>query len=163
MEAVRRIEELIAPSLESMGFDVVRVHLGGSQHPILQIMIERRDRARLTLDSCAEVSRAISALLDVEDPLADAYTLEVSSPGIDRPLVRLEDFARFAGFEAKIELAVPLHGRRRFRGRLLGTEGRSVRLELAEGSQALPFDDISRAKLVMTDALLAASEAELRT
>lgn len=160
METVGRIEELIAPSLEAMGYELVRVRLQGTRSPTLQIMIERQDRAALTVDDCADASRSISAILDVEDPLHVQYTLEVSSPGIDRPLVRLDDFQRFAGFEAKIELQDALDGRKRFRGQLLGTEGRTVRIEHGEGDMALPFDAIRAAKLVLTDELIRAAQEE---
>jgi ribosome maturation factor RimP len=116
----------------------------------------------MTVEDCAEISRTVSALLDVADPIVGAYTLEVSSPGIDRPLIRREDFARFAGFEAKIELNAPQDGRRRFRGKLLGVEGDAVRLLVDDAPVALPLAAVARAKLVLTDALLAASRAEPR-
>jgi ribosome maturation factor RimP len=125
-------------------------------------MVERTDRAGMTVDDCAEVSRAVSALLDVADPIAGPYTLEVSSPGIDRPLTRLEDYSRFAGHEARLEVRLPIAGRRRFRGRLAGVQDRSIRLEPAEATQSeepvlIPFDEIQRAKLLLTDALIAAA------
>ena len=151
------IERLIAPTLGDMGFDIVRVQLGGGQRQLLQVMAERGDGGGMTVDDCAEISRAVSALLDVADPIAGAYTLEVSSPGIDRPLTRLGDFERFAGFEAKLELRIPLKGRRRFRGRLLGLEGAQVRLATDDGELRLSFDDLAKAKLVLTDELIAAS------
>lgn len=160
MEILGRIEELIAPSLEAMGYELVRVRLQGTRSPTLQIMIERRDRAALTVEDCAAASRSISAILDVEDPVHGEYTLEVSSPGIDRPLVSLDDFERYAGFEAKIELQDAVDGRKRFRGQLLGTEGRTVRIEHGEGDTALPFDAIRAAKLVLTDALIRAAQEE---
>ena len=109
------IARIIEPSLEAMGYRLVRLmQTGGLQRPTLQIMAERRDDAPMTVEDCAEISRAVSALLDVADPIASAYMLEVSSPGIDRPLVRPEDYDRFAGFEARIELVEPLDGRKRF-------------------------------------------------
>ena len=121
-------------------------------------MAERSDGATMTVENCAEISRALSALLDVEDPIEGAYNLEVSSPGIDRPLVRLEDFARFAGFEAKIETARPVDGRKRFSGRLDGVSEGRVRLDLGDGEvAAVPYEDIREAKLVLTDELIAAS------
>jgi ribosome maturation factor RimP len=152
-----RIEALIGPTVEAMGYEVVRVQLIGKQRPTLQVMIERNDRRRLTVDDCAEVSRALSAVLDVEDPIGAAYTLEVSSPGVDRPLTRLADFSRFAGHLAKVEIGRPVDGRRRFSGRLAGVEGETVRLEVEGATVALPFADIQRAKLVLTDELLAAA------
>lgn len=146
-----------------MGFDLVRVMLSGGQRPTLQVMIERLDHEPVTLDHCAEVSHALSALLDVEDPLPGAYHLEVTSPGVDRPLVRRADFERFAGFEARLETEQPIEGRRRFRGRLLGLAGADVRLVLPEGEYAIPFDAIKKAKLVLTDELLAAAQKERRS
>ncbi len=154
-----RIAELVTPSLEANGFELVRVMLTGGDRPTLQIMADRTDETPITVDDCADISRVVSAILDVEDPIKGAYTLEVSSPGIDRPLVRKKDFERFAGFEAKVETAAPVDGRRRFRGRLLGVEGDEVRLALEEGEAAIPLSAIDRAKLVMTDELLAAAEA----
>ena len=114
----------------------------------------------MSVEDCAEISRSISALLDVADPIASAYDLEVSSPGIDRPLVRPEDYDRFAGFEAKIELSEPLSGRKRFRGRLLGRDGDAVRLIGEAGEVSLPFALITRAKLVLTNDLLALASAK---
>lgn len=162
MEETRRIEELIAPSLEALGYEVVRVRLDGGRRPTLQVMIERQDLEPLSLDACAEASKAISALLDVEDPLKGAYVLEVSSPGIDRPLVRLRDFERFAGFEAKIELKQPIDGRRRFRGRVLGADRDSVRIRVDDDELSLPMDVVKAAKLVLTDELIAATQRERR-
>jgi ribosome maturation factor RimP len=150
-----KIEALIAPSLEAMGYRVVRVAVTGGRRATLQIMAERVDDKAMTVEDCADISRTVSALLDVADPIATAYTLEVSSPGIDRPLVRREDFARFAGFEAKVELTSPVDGRRRFRGKLLGVEGDEVRLLVDAAPVALPLATVVRAKLVLTDELLA--------
>src|SRR5690554_5392970 len=110
-----RVGALIEPSLEEMGYELVRVQLTGGPRPGLQIMAERADRAQMSVEDCAAISRAISAILDVEDPIAGAYTLEVSSPGIDRPLTRPEDFDRFQGFEARIECREAVEGRRRLR------------------------------------------------
>ena len=155
-----KIEAIIAPSLEAMAYRVVRVAITGGRRATLQIMAERRDEAAMSVADCAEISRSISALLDVADPIAGAYMLEVSSPGIDRPLVRPEDYDRFAGFEAKIELAQPLSGRKRFRGRLLGRAGDTVRLIGEAGEVSLPFALITRAKLVLTDDLLALASSK---
>ncbi len=155
----RRIESLISPTMESMGYGLVRVRLFGQQRLRLQVMIERLDEAPLDVDDCAEASRAISAVLDVDDPIVGSYTLEVSSPGIDRPLVRLADFTRFAGFAAKIELDAPIDGRRRFAGRLVGVNEDAVKLTTETGEVALPYERIAKAKLVLTDDLLAASAA----
>ena len=157
-----RISSLIAPTLDAMGFELVRVALQGRQNQTLQIMAERRDRNPMTVEDCADISRAISALLDVEDPIAGAYTLEVSSPGIDRPLTRPGDYERFAGFEAKIDTSLPVDGRKRFRGRVLGlTEDGQVRLAGETGDElAIPLTNIQRAKLVLTDDLIAAAMNE---
>jgi ribosome maturation factor RimP len=151
------VERLIAPSLTAAGYEIVRVAFVGGPNGALQIMIERSDRRPLTVDDCAEVSRTASALLDVEDAIAGPYTLEVSSPGIDRPLTRPEDFTRFAGFEAKLETRAPIDGRKRFRGRLLGLEGDRVRIATLEGESLLPLQELQRAKLVLTDELIAAT------
>jgi ribosome maturation factor RimP len=157
-----KIEAMIAPSLEAMGYRLVRVAITGGRRATLQIMAERGDEQAMTVEDCADISRTVSALLDVADPMVGAYTLEVSSPGIDRPLVRREDYARFAGFEAKIELSEPVDGRRRFRGKLLGVDGDEVRLLVDDATIALPLAAVVRAKLVLTDELLAASRAQPR-
>ena len=159
---MERIAELIAPTLEAMGFELVRVMSTGGRRPTLQVMAERLDRAGMTVDDCAEISRAVSAILDVEDPIKEAYQLEVSSPGIDRPLIKPADFERFAGFEARVETDRQIEGQRKFKGQLLGLENQAVRLALPEGERAIPFDAIRKAKLVLTDELLAAAEAEGR-
>lgn len=151
------IARLIEPSLEAMGYRLVRVAISGGRSVTLQIMAERRDEAAMTVEDCAEISRSISAVLDVADPIAGAYALEISSPGIDRPLVRPEDYDRFAGFEARVELSAPLDGRKRFRGRLLGRAADAVRLSTESGEVRLPLAGIARAKLVLTDDLLAAA------
>lgn len=152
------IERLIAPSLSAMGLVIVRVLLSGEKRPKLQVMIEQADGRTVTLDDCAEASRAISALLDVEDPISGSYVLEVSSPGLDRPLTRLDDFRRFAGFEARVEMQIPVDGRRRFTGRIAGVEGTRVLLEGDEEPVALDFAGIAKAKLLMTDELVAAHQ-----
>jgi ribosome maturation factor RimP len=152
------VERLIAPSLEAMGFEIVRIQLTGNAEPTLQIMAERADGS-MTVDDCVEISHTVSAILDVEDPIASAYELEVSSPGIDRPLTRLKDYERFAGFEARAELETPIEGRKRFRGRIVGVEDEEVVLDGVEGEVRfrLPFRRIARAKLILTDDLVAAS------
>lgn len=160
--ASERIEEIVGPSLAAMGYELVRVALGAAAgRTVLQVMVERADRAETTVEDCARASRAISAVLDVEDPLPGAYSLEVSSPGIDRPLTRPEDFSRFAGFEARIELARPrADGRKRLRGRLRGLDGDgAVALETGDGRTAIPRADIRAAKLVLTDDLIEAGRA----
>lgn len=151
------VERLIAPSLAATGYEIVRVLFVGHRRPVLQIMIERTDRRALSVDECADVSRTISALLDVEEAVSGSYTLEVSSPGIDRPLTRPDHFVRFAGFEAKLETRTAREGQRRFRGRLLGLEGEHVRIATADGELALPLSDLQRARLLLTDELIAAT------
>jgi ribosome maturation factor RimP len=152
-----RIAQAIEPSLEAMGYRLVRVVITSGRRPTLQVMAERRDDQLMTVEDCAQISHSVSALLDVADPIAGAYMLEISSPGIDRPLVRAEDYERFSGFEARIELARPIDGRKRFRGRLLGTSAESVRLATEAGEVRLPLADVARAKLVLTDDLIAAA------
>ena len=163
MDRIQKVTDLIDPTLHDMGFELVRVMMSGSQRPTLQVMVERVDHAPITLEHCAEVSHALSAVLDVADPLPGAYRLEVTSPGIDRPLVRRADYARFAGYEARLETEAPIDGRRRFRGRLLGLADDRVRLALPEGELSIPFEAIKKAKLVLTDELLAAAQMERRS
>ncbi|RED51505.1 ribosome maturation factor RimP [Aestuariispira insulae] len=167
MKSVAQIEELILPALNDMGFDVVRIMLTGGQKPTLQVMADRLDEEAITVEDCATISRAISAILDVEDPIDDAYTLEVSSPGIDRPLVKPRDFERFAGYEAKVEMNVAIDGQRRFRGRLLGFVEDHIHLEIEHNGDmveiALPYDDFYRAKLVMSDELVAGASEQTGT
>jgi ribosome maturation factor RimP len=147
----------IEPSLTAMGYRLVRVVLTSGRRATLQIMAERIDETALTLDDCALISHSVSALLDVADPISGPYTLEISSPGIDRPLVRPEDYNRFSGFEARIELSTPVDGRKRFRGRLLGTDGGVIRLQTDAGEAQLPLAAVARAKLVITDDLINAA------
>jgi len=152
--AVEKIERLLQPSLDAMGYEIVRVLVMGKHTPTLQIMAERKDGQTMTVEDCADISRQISAVLDVEDPISSAYTLEVSSPGIDRPLTRPKDFQRFAGYEARLETRQPIDGRRKFTGRILGIEGEVVKLKDEAGEVALPYDAIQKARLVLTDELL---------
>jgi ribosome maturation factor RimP len=125
-------------------------------------MVEPADGRPMDVEGCATLSRALSAVLDVEDPIAGSYTLEVSSPGIDRPLVRPQDYERFAGFEARVELTQPIEGRRRFRGRIGELADGTVRIIETAGEYRLPLEQIDKAKLVMTDELLAAASAEMK-
>lgn len=155
-----KIESMIGPSLEAMGYSVVRVAFTGGRRPTLQIMAERNDNAAMTVEDCAAISHTVSALLDVADPIASSYMLEISSPGIDRPLTRRADYERFAGFEAKIEMQRPVEGRRRFRGKLMGLEGDDAKLLVGADTLRLPLDAIARAKLVLTDELIAATEPQ---
>ncbi|MBD3677430.1 MAG: ribosome maturation factor RimP [Rhodobacteraceae bacterium] len=153
----RRLAEIITPVIEGMGFELVRVRLMGGKSKTVQIMAERPDGG-IEVDDCAKISTAVSAVLDVEDPIEEAYMLEVSSPGIDRPLTRLKDFDTWEGYEAKIETLDLIDGRRRFRGMLAGTEGDEVLIEIeVDGEPAtigLKFDWLSDAKLMLTDDLI---------
>ena len=152
-ELLHRIEEIVAPTVVGMGFELVRVAL--SKGGTLQIMVERADGGPMDVEACATISRALSAVLDVEDPIPGNYTLEVSSPGIDRPLTRPKDYARWAGHVARLETAEPVAGRRRFKGTLLGLSDGLVSLRLDDGTEtAVPLSAVSRAKLEMTDALI---------
>lgn len=151
-----KIAQLIEPTLEAMGFELVRVSYGGGQRPTLQVMAERPD-ATMSVDDCADLSHELSALLDVEDPIKSEYVLEVSSPGIDRPLTRLKDFDRWAGFEAKVELTDRVDDRRRFRAIPLGTTADRVKFDLDGEEFEVGFDQIAKAKLILTDALISAA------
>ena len=153
----RRLAGIITPVIEDMGFELVRVRLMGGQTKTLQIMAERPDGG-IEVDECADISGAVSATLDVEDLISDTYTLEVSSPGIDRPLTRLKDFESFEGFEAKLETAELIDGRKRFRGVLAGIEGDEVLINIEQDGETmtvgLQFDWLADAKLVLTDDLI---------
>ena len=163
MDRIQRISELIEPAVRDLGFEIVRVLMTGGQRPTLQVMVEPVERGPTTVEHCTAISHAVSALLDVADPIGGSYQLEVTSPGIDRPLVRRADFERFAGFEARLETVVPIAGRRRFRGRLVGLDGDDVCLRLPEGEQRIPFGAVKKAKLVLSDDLIAAAQAERRS
>ena len=149
----RRIAEIITPVVEDMGYEVVRIRLMTGKESILQVMAQKPD-GTIEVDDCGQISTAISAVMDVEDPILDAYTLEVSSPGIDRPLTRLKDFDQWQGFEAKIETEQLIDGRRRFKGELAGTQGDEVLITISEGTIGLKFEWLSDAKLVLTDELI---------
>lgn len=154
-----RVARVVMPSLEGLGFRLVRVRVTSQNGCTVQIMAERPD-GTLTIEDCEAISHAVSPALDVDDPINKAYHLEVSSPGIDRPLVRREDFERWSGHEAKLETAIPIDGRRRWRGTILGIEGDDVRIRMAEiGAEKVlvPLGELSDARLVLTDALVAES------
>ena len=157
---MQAVEALIAPSLTDLGYEVVRVTMMGAESPTLQVMAERVDEDAMTVEDCASISRTVSAILDVEDPISGAFTLEVSSPGLDRPLVRQKDFERYTGLEAKVELRQALNGQRRYRGVLAGYADGVVTIVTENGATDLPFDEIDKAKLIITDELLAAGSAE---
>lgn len=154
-----RVAVIVEPVLHQIGFRLVRVRVSGAEGCTVQIMAERPDGS-MTVEDCEEVSRALSPVLDVADPIDRAYRLEISSPGIDRPLVRKSDFERYAGHLARIEMNIAVNGRKRFRGTLAGTDGEAARItrdEVPEGEDPavlLPIEDMSEAKLVLTDELV---------
>ncbi len=150
MTTEQRIYDIITPTLLERGFRVVRVQVQGGGRKTLQIMIERLDDINIIVDDCANVSRAVSVLLDLDDPIHEPYILEVSSPGLDRPLVQKDDFERFAGSLIKLELKMPYEGSRRFRGILLGIEGDVVKIELEAQKEVAEFaySDIQKARLI---------------
>ncbi|MCB5944006.1 ribosome maturation factor RimP [Acidocella sp. KAb 2-4] len=152
-----RIADIIVEPLEAQGYELVRVQVKGTETPTVQIMADRADGAAFTLEDCETVSHLLSAVLDVEDPIDSAWTLEVSSAGIDRPLTRTKDFNGYAGFDARIELNFPGPGnRKRFTGKLAGADAETVRLKLDTGDDVeLRRADIRKAKLVLTDELIA--------
>lgn len=153
----RRIAEIAQPVIEDMGYELVRVRLMSGKESTLQIMAQKPD-GTIEVDDCGQISTALSAILDVEDPIAENYTLEVSSPGIDRPLTRLKDFDQWQGAEAKIETTELIDGRRRFKGQLAGVEGDEVLITLDDQGDdvtiGLKFDWLTDAKLVLTDELI---------
>ena len=154
----RRLADIITPVIEGLGFELVRVRLMGGATRILQIMADRPEGG-IGVDECGEISTAVSATLDVEDPIEENYVLEVSSPGIDRPLTRLKDFEMWKGWEARLETTELVDGRRRFKGGLMGVEGDEVLIEIEEGGQevtiGLNFEWLADAKLILTDELIA--------
>ena len=150
----RRMAEIITPVIEDLGYELVRVRLMTGKNTILQIMADKPEGG-IEVDDCAKISTAVGATLDVEDPIVEEYALEVSSPGIDRPLTRLKDFENFEGYEAKIETTELIDGRRRFKGQLAGIDGTDVLINVEEGTIGLQFNWLSDAKLVLTDELIA--------
>jgi ribosome maturation factor RimP len=149
----KKLFEIINPILSDMGFELVRLRLISNKEITLQIMAARPD-GYINVDECAEISTGISAVLDVEDPILDTYNLEVSSPGIDRPLTRIKDFEAFEGYEAKIETVELIEGQKRFKGTLAGINGSEILINLDEGTIGLEFDWLAEAKLVLTDELV---------
>ena len=156
---IAKLTALIAPEAEALGFDLVRVKLfGGAGDITLQVMAERPDTRQLTIDDCADLSRRISDVMDAEDPIESEYRLEVSSPGIDRPLTRLSDFADWAGHEARIVLTAPVEGRKQLTGDLIGVEGDRITIAVNKHAEmTIGFDQVADAKLLFTDRLLAAT------
>ena len=158
MADAAQLTRLIEPEVTRLGFDLVRVTLSGTRHLSLQIMAEDPKTGQLTLDQCTMISRALSAMLDETDPIEDEYRLEVSSPGIDRPLTRAKDWAAWAGHEARVALNEAVDGRKRFQGIVRGIDGDSAVLDVDGAEVKLPLSDIFSAKLTLTDALIKASK-----
>lgn len=152
----QRIAGIVQPVIEDLGYELVRLRYMGGKTPTLQIMADKPDGG-IEVDDCAKISRELGAVLDVEDPIVDEYALEVSSPGIDRPLTRLKDFEAWAGFEVKMETSELIDGRKRFKGELRGVEDDEILVEIPEGIIGLQFDWLVDAKLVLTDELVAES------
>jgi ribosome maturation factor RimP len=147
------LEPILTPAIEAAGYRLVRLRLMGGKTKTLQIMAERPD-GTMNVEDCATLARALLDFMEANDPLEGEYELEVSSPGIDRPLTRLMDYSRYAGHEVKLELLAPLDGRKRFRGMLLGLDGSEVLMETQGARVSLPFKGIAEAKLVLTDKLI---------
>ena len=165
------LETLVTPTLDGLGYELVRVLVSGSHQPTLQVMAERRDGSPMKVEDCEKISRALSAKLDVEDPIAGSYTLEVSSPGLDRPLIRPRDYVRFAGSVARVETREAQEGQRRFKGRIARADDSAVILAIAdEGAHsgaepreiAIAFANIAKARLVLTDEMLRAAARQGR-
>ena len=159
-----RFAAIVAPTLAGMGYELVRVTILGRERPTVQIMADRADGALISVEDCAAISHAVGAVIDVEDPIPGEWSLEVSSAGIDRPLTRKKDWNRYAGHAAKAEIGMPVDGRKRFSGVVLGADDTHARMRLDDGGEvALPLADIRKAKLVLTDALIAATATPNRT
>jgi len=158
-----RVAGIVAPTLTDMGYELVRVAVLGRERPTVQIMADRADGSQISVADCEAISHAVGAVLDVADPIPGNWTLEVSSAGIDRPLTRRRDWNRYAGHLARVELTVPLDGRKRLSGTVLGADDTHARLRTDAGEVALPLADIQRAKLVLTDDLIAATALPPRT
>ena len=152
------IARLIEPAVKEMGLDLVRVAMiGGKSDPTLQVMAERPETRQLTIDDCADLSRRIGDILDEADPIEEGYRLEVSSPGIDRPLTRRADFADWSGHEARIKYAEPVDGAKQVSGIIDGVSGDSIRVSTTKGLREVPFESIASAKLLLTDKLINAT------
>lgn len=162
MQNKHPLQDLLEPAISNLGYEVVRILIIGQKNPTLQIMIDRLDGRDITVEDCTTVSRAVSALMDEKDPIKDQYSLEISSPGLDRPLTKIEHFKRFAGYEARVETSVEVNERKRFKGKLLNVDNQDqIHIEMNGTDYAIPFADISKAKLILTDELLqAAADAQ---
>jgi ribosome maturation factor RimP len=152
-----KIVDLIAKDIDAAGYDLVRAQIvGGGKYATLQIMAERKDGVGMTVEDCAKISGAVSSIIEADADLADRFDLEVSSPGIDRPLMKMRDYERFQGHVAKIELKAPVEGQRRFQGKIVNVLGEEIEFSADKKVLKVPFKDIERAKLVLTDELLKA-------
>ena len=153
----QKIADLTSPALEAMGIELVQLKMvDGAKRKTLQVLVENMETGRVTVDECAKASRTISALLDVEDVITKAFNLEVGSPGIDRPLVKRADFEKYIGFEAKLEVKLPIDGRRRYKGPIQALDGDMVEMLCDNETHAIRLDNIASAKLILNDALLKA-------
>ena len=158
MADIAALTDLIEPEVESLGYDLVRVaFIGGASDPTVQVMAERPDTRQLTLGDCERISRRLSEMFDADDPIEGSYRLEVSSPGIDRPLTRLRDFDDWKGHEARLKLEPTGQGPKQLSGRIEGTSGDVVMLTTPAGAREVPFDSIASAKLLLTDELIKAT------
>lgn len=154
------LQAMLEPITTQLGYELVRIITIGQKNPTLQIMIDRLDGKNINVDDCVKVSRAVSEFMDEKDPIKDQYSLEVSSPGLDRPLTKIEHFKRFAGLEAKLETFNEVDKRKRFKGLLKNVNGNQISIDMDGTEYTIDFDNISKAKLVITDELLAMAEAD---
>lgn len=155
MDIIEKIQTAITPSLEAMGYEIVQLRLADhARRKTLSLMAERKDGRMMGFNDCTDISHTVSVLLDVDDPISGAYDLEVCSPGVDRPLVKLVDYTRYKDYEIKLETLVPVGGRKRFKGLLKGTQGEDIQMQTEEGEVSIPFTSIKSAKLIVTDELL---------
>lgn len=156
------LQDMLEPVIDNLGYETVRILTIGQVNPTLQVMIDVKDGSRdVTVDDCAKVSRALSAVLDEKDPIKDKYSLEVSSPGLDRPLTKPEHFARFAGYTAKVETLNEVDKRKRIKGEILNLdENNNVHMNMDGKEFVIAFDNIAKAKIVITDELLARYQEE---
>ena len=154
MSEKNNIQNLISPIINGLGYQLIRIEIFNKGQKTLQIMVERLDRKKITLEDCSLISQEISATLDVDCPINQAYLLEVSSPGIDRPLLDLHDYAKYAGFNARVDMNSFYNGRKSFNGKLLGIQDVNIKIRANEQTYLLPFCDVQRAKLLLTEELL---------
>lgn len=160
MQNKHHLQDLLEPMIDELGYEVVRIITMGQAHPTLQIMIDRKDGVEINVEDCAKVSRAVSEIMDEKDPISDQYTLEVSSPGLDRPLTKLEHFKKFSGYEAKVETDVEVEKRKRFKGKVVSVDDKNnINFDMEGTLYAIPFDAVNKARIIITDELLKEYEA----